>query len=91
LKNRYGRSAHVKPLPLISHVVLVSFIAVAEPYCANVLVPVVPAVLKNIVSDVIAILMAVADIFINISVVPIGYATDALAGIVYVAAPAPSA
>lgn len=70
---------------------LVSLIAVAEPYCANVRVPVVPAELKYIVSDVIAILIDVADIFTNVIAVPIGKATDALAGIVYVAAPAPRA
>ena len=65
--------------------------AVAEPYCASVRVPVVPALERYIVSVVIAILMDVADKFIKVIAVPIGYATEEAAGIVYVAAPAPDA
>jgi hypothetical protein len=64
-----------------------TFTAVAEPYCASVRVPVVPAELKNIVSVVIAILTEVADKLINVIAVPIGNATEDAAGIVYVAFP----
>ena len=65
--------------------------AVAEPYCANVRVPVEPVELKYIVSVVIAMLIDVADMFTKVIAVPIGYATEPFAGIVYVAAPAPTA
>jgi hypothetical protein len=68
-----------------------TLIAVAEPYCANVRVPVVPALERYIVSDVIAILIAVADKLINVIAVPNGNATEEAAGIVYVAAPSPRA
>ena len=64
----------------------VIFTAVADPYCASVLVPVVPADDKYIVSVVIAMLTLVADKFMNVNAVPIGYATLPFAGIVHVAA-----
>jgi len=41
------------------------------------------------VSVVIAILIEVVERFIKVMAVPIGYATDDAAGIVYVAGPAP--
>ena len=56
--------------------------AVAEPNWANVLDPVVPALDKYIVSVVIAIVTAAVAMFIKVIAVPIGYATDAAAGIV---------
>lgn len=68
-----------------------TFTAVAEPYCASVRVPVVPAELKYIVSVVIAILTEVADRLMNVIAVPNGNATEEAAGIVYVAAPSPEA
>lgn len=68
-----------------------TLMAVAEPYCANVRVPVVPALDKYIVSLVIAMLIEVADKLIKVIAVPIGKATEDAAGIVYVAAPAPEA
>lgn len=71
--------------------VLVTFNAVAVPKFAKVRVPVVPVPPKYIVSVVIAILIAVVDRFTKLNAVPIGYATEELAGIVYVAAPAPTA
>jgi len=51
----------------------------------------VPVPPKYIVSEVIAMLIAVVDRLTKLKAVPIGYATDAFAGIVYVAAPAPTA
>jgi hypothetical protein len=55
------------------HVVAATLTAVAIPYAANVLVPVVPVPAKYIVSVVIAILTVVAlDPAINVIVVPIG-------------------
>ena len=59
-----------------------TLIAVAEPYCANVRVPVVPALERYIVSVVIAILTEVADKLTNVIAVPSGYATEEAAGIV---------
>ena len=43
------------------------------------------------VSVVITIVIDVADKFTKLIAVPIGYATDAAAGMVYAAAPAPEA
>jgi hypothetical protein len=82
---------YVRPLPEIIQAVLVIFKAVAVPYCANVRVPVVPKPAKYIVSVVMAMLIEVADKLTKLIAVPIGYATEPLAGIVYVAAPAPEA
>jgi len=65
--------------------VLVIFKAVAEPYCAKVLLPVAP-VEKYIVSEVIAIVTSFAVMFTKLIAVPIGYATEAFAGIVNVLA-----
>ena len=45
---------------------------VADPYCANVREPAVPAEDKVRVSVVIAIVTAAAAILIKVSVVPIG-------------------
>jgi hypothetical protein len=67
------------------HVVLVTLTAVAIPYAANVLLPVVPVPPKYIVSVVIAIVTVVAlGPAINAMLVPIGNATAVLAGIVIV-------
>jgi hypothetical protein len=49
-----------------------TLIAVAVPYCANVRVPVVPALERYIVSVVIAMLIDVADKFTKVIAVPIG-------------------
>jgi len=49
-------------------------------------VPVVPALDKYMVSVVIAMLTLVAERFIKVIAVPIGYATELFAGIVQVAA-----
>ncbi len=62
-------------------------IAVATPLAASVLLPVVPAHASTNVSVVIAIVITQADVSLtNVRAVPIGYATDALAGIVRVLA-----
>jgi hypothetical protein len=67
------------------HVVAATLTAVAIPFAANVLVPVdVPPASLN-VSVVIAISTVVALApAINVIVVPIGYATEPLAGMVIV-------
>ena len=62
------------------------FTAVAEPYWAKVLVPVVPADDRYMVSLVIAILTLVADKLMKVNAVPIAYPTLEFAGIVHVAA-----
>lgn len=59
---------------------------VAEPYCAKVRDPAVPAEDRVNVSVVIAIVTAAAAILINVIAVPTGYATELLAGIVNVLA-----
>jgi hypothetical protein len=59
------------PLPEISHVVEVSFTAVATPYSASVLDPVVPGPAKYIVSVVMAI-VTVFFIFTKVITVPTG-------------------
>ena len=64
-----------------------TLIAVAEPYCANVRVPVVPAFEIYIVSVVMAMLTEVAERLINVIAVPNGNATEEAAGIVQVSAP----
>jgi hypothetical protein len=75
----------VNPLPEISHVVEPVFIAVATPFAANVLEPVVPAPANVNVSVVIAI-VTVLIAFTNDTTVPTGNATEPLAGIVNVLA-----
>jgi multidrug transporter EmrE-like cation transporter len=66
-------------------VVAATLTAVAMPYAARVLVPVVPVPARYMVSVVIAILTVVAlGPAINAMAVPIGYATLPLAGIVIV-------
>jgi hypothetical protein len=72
---------------LIYQVVAATLTAVAIPFAARVLEPVdVPPANLN-VSDVIAIVTVVAlGPAINVIVVPIGYATDAAAGMVIVCA-----
>ena len=67
-------------------VVLVSFLAVATPYCVSDLLPVVPAPAKYIVSDVIAIVTTLAVMFVNVIQVPTGYATLAFESMVNVRA-----
>jgi hypothetical protein len=60
---------------------------VAEPFAANVRDPVVPAGDKRIVSVVIAIVTTPAPFWLmNVMAVPMGYATELLAGIVKVRA-----
>ncbi len=65
--------SYVKPLPLIIHLVLVILIAVATPFAASVLLPVVPAPARTRVSDVIAIVITHPEVsFTNVIAVPIG-------------------
>jgi len=53
--------------------VLVIFTAVAIPFAASVLLPVVPAPARTKVSEVIAIVRVPAEVsFINVIAVPIG-------------------
>ena len=62
-------------------------IAVAIPFAANVLLPVVPAPARRIVSVVIEIVITPAPFwFTKVRHVPIGYATLLFAGIVHVRA-----
>ena len=68
----------------MNHDVAVTLTAVAIPNAARVLEPVVPVPARYIVSDVIAIVTVTPVSAINPMVVPIGYATVALAGIVTV-------
>ena len=69
------------------HSVLVTFTAVAEPFAASVLEPVVPAGDSRIVSVVIAIVMTPAPFWLmNVIAVPMGKATEPLAGMVKVRA-----
>jgi hypothetical protein len=56
----------------MSQVVEVILIAVAEPYCAKLRDPVVPALLKYMVSDVMAIVTTWLVMFINVIAVPNG-------------------
>jgi hypothetical protein len=73
-------------LPEINQVVEVIFTAVAIPYCANDLLPVVPVPAKYIVSVVIAIVTTCEVMLINVNTVPITYATEEFAGMVNVLA-----
>ena len=74
-------------VPEIIQRVDVTLIAVAIPLDARVLLPVVPAPARTSVSEVIAIVITQSDVsFTNVSAVPIGYATEAFAGIVQVRA-----
>jgi hypothetical protein len=78
-------SYYVSPVPLIYQVVAATLTAVAIPWAANVLEPVVPVPARYIVSVSMAIVAVVAlGPAMNVRVVPIGYATEALAGIVIV-------
>ena len=80
-------TTHVKPLPEISHSVDVTLMHVAEPFAASVREPVVSAGDKRIVSVVMAIVITPAPSWlINVMAVPMGYATELLAGIVNVLA-----
>jgi hypothetical protein len=63
-------SYQVNPLPLISQVVEVILIAVAEPYWARLREPVVPAELKYIVSVVMAIVTTWLVMLMKVSAVP---------------------
>lgn len=60
--------------------------AVAEPYWARLREPVVPAELKYIVSDVMAIVTTWLVMLIKVSAVPSAYATFAFESIVKVLA-----
>ena len=72
---------------LIYHSVVFTFIAVAIQLGARVREPVVPAPASLSVSVVIAIVMLPAEIlFTKVIAVPIGKATEELAGIVQVRA-----
>jgi hypothetical protein len=67
------------------HVVAATLTAVAIPYAARVLVPVVPKLARYMVSVVIAISTVVAlGPAMNVMAVPMGYATLLLAGMVMV-------
>ena len=66
--------------------VLVTLIAVAIPYWARVREPVVPADDRFIVSVVMAIVIALVELLMKVTAVPMGNATDELAGIVIVVA-----
>ncbi len=59
---------------------------VAEPFVAKVREPVVPADDSVNVSEVIAIVTLAAAMLMNVIAVPMGYATELLAGIVNVRA-----
>ena len=63
----------------------VTLTAVAMPYCARVREPVVPAGDSLIVSVVMAMVVALAELLMKVTAVPIGKATVPLAGIVIVA------
>ena len=68
---RLLKGHQVNAVPEISHVVEVSFRAVATPYCARVREPVVPALARYIVSLLIAMVTACEVMFVNVSTVPI--------------------
>jgi len=72
----------VSAAPEIIQEVPANLTAVAIPFWAKVLFPVVPAEAKYMVSDVIDIVTALADILIKLIAVPVAYATEAFAGIV---------
>jgi hypothetical protein len=66
-------TAHVNPLPEISHSVEVTLMQVADPFAASVREPVVPAGDKRIVSVVMAIVTTPAPFWlINVKAVPMG-------------------
>ena len=69
---------------------LATFKALATPYCPKVLDPVVPKLPRYIVSE-FEMVTALDDRFTKEITVPIVYATEEFAGIVYVATPAPEA
>ena len=60
--------------------------AVAVPYWARVLLPVVPVPARYMVSDVIAIVTLPADILTKVIAVPVAYGTLVLLSIVNVRA-----
>ncbi len=67
------------------HTVLVTLTAVAMALADSVLVPVEPVPARYRVSDVMAMLVALeAGPAMNVMAVPMGYATELLAGIVTV-------
>ena len=69
------------------HSVDVSLIAVATPFAASVRLPVVPAPARRMVSVVMAIVITPALAwFTKVTAVPMGKATDELAGMVMVRA-----
>ena len=70
----------------MSHCVDPIFKAVAEPYCAKLREPDVPAGLSVNVSDVMAIVTTWLVMFTNVMAVPTGNATLLFAGIVNVLA-----
>lgn len=72
---------------MIYHSVALTLIAVASQFWVSVLLPVVHAQASLSVSVVIDIVIVPAEtLFINVTAVPIGNATDALAGIVQIRA-----
>lgn len=72
-------------MPEIIHSVVVILIAVATPLAAKVLLPVVPAPARRIVSEVIEIVTTPAEFWLmKVIAVPMGYATFALLSIVNV-------
>ena len=62
----------MRPLPEINQFVEVIFIAVAEPYCAKVRDPVVPAEDRYMVSVVMAIVTFATAMLMKVIAVPIG-------------------
>jgi hypothetical protein len=69
----YSAHNYVRLVPDIIHLVLVTLIAVAIPFAASVLLPVVPAQARTRVSEVIAMVMTPPDVsFTNVIAVPIG-------------------
>ena len=72
MKNCLKCAAHVKPLPEISHCVDPIFSAVAEPYCAKLREPDVPAEESVNVSEVMAIVTTWLVMFTKVTAVPIG-------------------
>lgn len=78
---------YVNPVPEIIQRVDVTLIAVATPFAARVLDPVVPVPAKTNVSVVIEIVITPALVSLtNVIAVPMSYATVAFDGIVHVLA-----
>ena len=69
----YSTHNYVRLVPEIIHLVEVTLIAVATPFAASVLLPVVPAPASTSVSEVIAIVITPPEVsFTKVIAVPIG-------------------